>query len=477
MIRSTGLGAGSNPVLSRRKSRFKMTKAILLAVIALPLGCLSAEPFRVVVTDRENGWPVPLVELRTTHNVRFYTDNAGTVALDLPELFGRETWLFLESDGYEVPKDRFGYRGFRVTPEPGGTFEVKVDRTIIAKRFGRLTGAGLFGESKKLGEFQDWRESGIFGCDSVQNAEHRGKLFWAWGDTNLAKYPLGIFDMTGATTTTSPLTTFEPPLQLGFDYFRNEENKQLRGIAPIEGAGPTWLSGFVSLPDTSGESRLVAHYVKVKPPLTVYRTGLCVWNDETGEFENLKTLWEKSDAAPKAPAAPDGHPVFYTDSDGTEWVLFGDPFPHLKIPVSLEAWSDPEQWDSIDQPEKLVSADGGQIEPHRGSIAWNEFRNRWITIFCQTGGSPSFLGEIWYAEADSPFGPWGKAVKVLSHQNYSFYNPKMHPGLVPEDSSFLLFEGTYTKTFSKAATATPRYNYNQILYRVDLDEPRLAPAQ
>jgi len=453
-----------------------MTKAILLALIALPLGCLSAEPFRIVVTDRENGWPVPLVELRTTHNVRFFTDNAGTAALDLPELFDRETWLFLASDGYEVAKDGFGYRGFRVTPEPSATFEIKVDRTMIAKRLGRLTGSGMFGESQKLGEYPNWRESGVFGCDSVQNAVHRGKLFWAWGDTKLAKYPLGIFDMTGATTELQPLKTFEPPLQLEFDYFRGEKELP-RGIAPIEGSGPTWLGGFVSLPDASGESRLVAHYVKVKPPLTVYRAGLCVWNDETGQFKDLKTLWEKSDAVPKPPSAPDGHPVFYTDSSDKQWVLFGDPFPHLKIPVSFEAWRDPAQWEAVDQPEHPVSADGQEIEPHRGSIVWNEFRQRWVTIFCQKGGSPSLLGELWYAESESPFGPWGTAVKVLSHQNYSFYNPQIHPGIVPDGSPILLFEGTYTKMFSNAPSATPRYDYNQILYRIDLDDSKLAPAQ
>jgi hypothetical protein len=86
------------------------------------------------------------------------------------------------------------------------------------------------------------------------------------------------------------------------------------------------------------------------------------------------------------------------------------------------------------------------------------------------------LGEIWYAEAKSPLGPWGPAVKVLSHQAHTFYNPQMHPELVPDDSPALLFEGTYTTTFSKTKEATPRFDYNQILYRVDLDDPLLAPA-
>jgi len=32
--------------------------------------------------------------------------------------------------------------------------------------------------------------------------------------------------------------------------------------------------------------------------------------------------------------------------------------------------------------------------------------DRWVTVFMQGGGKPSFLGEIWYAEADQITGPW-----------------------------------------------------------------------
>ena len=82
------------------------------------------------------------------------------------------------------------------------------------------------------------------------------------------------------------------------------------------------------------------------------------------------------------------------------------------------------------------------------------------------------FGEVWYAEADSPTGPWGKAVKVLSHNNYTFYNPRLHAELTPSKSPLLLFEGTYTQTFADRPLPTPRYDYNQILYRLDLDDWR-----
>jgi len=64
-------------------------------------------PCRIEVVEKSSGWPVPLVELRTTHNIRFITDNACVIAFDLPEGMGREMWFDVIGHGYEVPKDGF----------------------------------------------------------------------------------------------------------------------------------------------------------------------------------------------------------------------------------------------------------------------------------------------------------------------------------------------------------------------------------
>ena len=69
---------------------------VKLSVLTGALASLAAaamEPCRIEVVEKGSGWPVPLVELRTTHNARFVTDNAGVIAFDLPELMGRETWF------------------------------------------------------------------------------------------------------------------------------------------------------------------------------------------------------------------------------------------------------------------------------------------------------------------------------------------------------------------------------------------------
>ena len=433
-------------------------------------------PCRIEIVEAGSGWPVPLVELRTTHQMRFFSDNAGVIAFDLPELMGHETWFDVIGNGYEVAKDGFGYRGVRLKPEPGKTLRVEVSRTIIAKRIGRITGAGLFAESQKLGGESDWLESGVVGCDSIQNAVHRGKLFWLWGDTTMANYPLGIFDSTSATSVIQPLQKFEPPFRLKLDYFTNAQGTP-RAVAKMPGTGPTWITAYVSLPDQAGVPHLVASYMKIKPPLDAYEWGLCIWNDTTSNFEPSRVLWTKSDKTPERPPVPDGQPAFWKDAAGREWVLFGNPFPVLRCPATFEAWQDSNTWEVLQPQARLVSPTGQTVKPHSGHIAWNPWRQRWVTVFMEKFGKPSAFGELWYAEAATPTGPWGNAVKILSHDNYTFYNPRLHPEFTPTNSPVLFFEGTYTQTFADRPQPTPRYEYNQILYRLDLDDAVLRLAQ
>ena len=151
----------------------------LWPLLLLSSHVLGIEPCRISLVDESNGWPVPLVELTTTHHVRFVSDNAGVIAFDLPELMGTATWFAIEGHGYNVAKDGFGYSGVRLIPRPGETLTVKVQRQLAAKRLGRITGGGIVGESQKLGLELDWREQGILGCDSVQNAVHVESCFGA----------------------------------------------------------------------------------------------------------------------------------------------------------------------------------------------------------------------------------------------------------------------------------------------------------
>ncbi len=74
-----------------------------------------------------------------------------------------------------------------------------------------------------------------------------------------------------------------------------------------------------------------------------------------------------------------------------------------------------------------------------------------------------------------------QARKIITHANkpgdaHDFYNPTQHPFFDQEGGRVIYFEGTYTAAFSRSEKdegPTPRYDYNQIMYRLDLADPRL----
>ena len=225
---------------------------------------------------------------------------------------------------------------------------------------------------------------------------------------------------------------------------------------------------------------------------------------------------------------PSGHATPW-EEQGKRYILFGNPAPAVRVPARYEAVLDPRQYEAFscasaerngkpldplcDKQGRVVwrwqkqlppvdattewhwlrakklppnqarfcpagAADNDQrIQLHNGTVRWNGHRQRWILIAGQAGGKESFLGEIWYAEAHQPTGPFTKAVKIITHDRYSFYNVCHHPFLDRGNGRIILLEGTYTAEFSGNPVRTPRYDYNQILYRLDLDHPDLWPAR
>jgi len=430
---------------------------------------LAAEPCKVKVVDQENGWPVPLVFLTTTHGQVYVTDNAGVVAIDSPELMGRETWFSVKSHGYGMKKDGFGYAGFRFVPQPGGEKVVKVERRQIAKRLGRIGGAGLFAESQKCGEWLQAKESGEFGRDSVQTALYHGKVFWLWGDTNMQNYPLGIFNVTAAESSAPAFANPVPPIDPQYRHFVNGKGR-LRGVIKRQGGGPIWIFGLVTVKDRLGQEHLCGAWSQIKEFCTPEKNGLCEWDDAAKEFKIIKTVWTRSEAQPKAPRIPDCTVCRYIGPKGKKWLLFGNPFPFMRIPDSYEDYVNPEKWEKVEKPKEILARDGTKLQSAQGHVVWNAYRKKYVAIMQQKFGKPSGFGEIWYLESKSPYGPWKDAVKVVTHDNYTFYNPVIHTEGTDPNSKVLLFEGTYTSSFADKPTKTPRWDYCQVLYRIDLDE-------
>ena len=124
-----------------------------------------------------------------------------------------------------------------------------------------------------------------------------------------------------------------------------------------------------------------------------------------------------------------------------------------------------------------MSTPGKPILINNCSVNWNAYRKKYVMIACQEMGD-TMLGEIWYSEADKPEGPWHHGKKIITHANkkddaHDFYNPVHHAFFDQEGGRVIYLEGSYVNTFSGNKHATPWYEYNQIMYRLDLSDPRL----
>jgi hypothetical protein len=469
---------------------------------------------------------VPLVELLTTNNTRYYTDSNGIVAYYEPGLMDREIFFFVESHGYEFPKDGFGMRGTRLKTAPGGDAVIKIDRINIAERLYRVTGQGIYRDSVLTGTPVPLKNpvlnGQVMGQDSVFTCTYHGRLFWMWGDTARPSYPLGNFAMSGAVSDLPGRGGLDPSVGVNLEYYVGADGFS-RKMSPLKEPGLVWLDGLLTVRDTQGNQRMVAKFARLKGLSEVLERGLMVFNDATETFEPLV----RGDLE-FLPYRNTGH-AFRAQVNGLPYYYFTSPSPmgaRLRVRARWDDVIDPNRYEAltalVSSPksdnntridigesklicrwvtfaeiiasQKKTKADviealeqeakdvwvydvksGKAIMPHNGSVYFNNYRQRWIGIFVQQFGEPSNLGEVWYAEADSPVGPWAYARKIVTHNEYSSYNPKQHSFFDKDGGRVIFFEGTYSHTFSGAPeSATPRYDYNQIMYQLNLAGSRLS---
>ena len=517
----------SNAIKSRTVCRANAARrsAILFAGVILALICSSmaanSDPrdyFVIQVVDEQTGRGVPMVELRTTDEVVYYTDSNGVAAFLELGLMNRKVFFTITSPGYEFPADGFGFHGSALSTIPGTKTVLKVKRLNIAERLYRQTGAGIYRDSILAGLPAPLKSpllnGDVVGQDSVLAVPYKGSIRWFWGDTSRPDYPLGNFGTTGAVSPANP----DPDVGIDFTYFTGATGFA-RPMIPIQGPGPVWISAVGTIEQGA---RMIGFYSRVEGLKRVLERGLVVYNDTTDTFESVKQF------SPDKPMPLDGH-TFLADVRGESYLVGTQgglaPFPFVRAPASLASLKDlaayefftclptgsnasgaiPERDKSgkpvyrwrrnapsltFDLQQKMIAAGkmkpdegifqlrdvetGKPVRPHTGSVSWNAFAGRWVMVFGQSGGSVSNVGEIWFAEADTAVGPWMFARKVATHPKMDFYNPTQHPFLDRENGRNIYFEGTYVNTFSGNPLAIPRYNYNQILYRLSLDDPRLS---
>jgi hypothetical protein len=499
-----------------------MWRVLIAAALA---GCTmpaAPRPFVIRVLDAETGRGVPLVELRTTNGISFHTDNAGVVAFDEPGLLGERVWFHVESQGYEVSADGFGFRGAALDTRAGGEATVRVKRLNIAERLYRVTGQGLYHHSQRaclpVPLAHPALNAKVAGQDSVVAVVCGGKIRWFWGDTNRPAYPLGHYGTSTATSLLPGSGGLDPAVGVDLRYAVDDAGFS-RPAFELREPGAYWVHGGFALKDPHGVERVLVQYERREGLAKRLELGIAVFHEESERFSSLVRL----------PIDEERHPFGQAFlSDGC--VYFATPYPVLRVraewghvldPARYEAFSCLAAGEKYDASKPMIARDAsgraayawragavpvgperqremiraGHLKPEeawirtkdvatgsalrlsRGSVRWNDHRRRWIMIASQSGGQGSLIGDVYYAEAKAPEGPWETAVKVVSHRSYSFYNPVHHAFFDQAGGRLIYFEGTYTKEFSDAPVATPRHDYNQVMYRLDLADPRLAPAQ
>ncbi|MBE2286361.1 MAG: hypothetical protein IAE77_23095 [Prosthecobacter sp.] len=482
-------------------------------VLLLPCVVQSApeEYFAIHVVDETTGRGVPLITLKTTNQIALTTDSAGWIAFNEPGLMDRVTYFSVEGPGYALPKDGFGFAGVRLTPQAGKTAEVKVLRTNIAERMCRLTGQGIYRDSTLLGKEPPLPRPNLFadvmGQDSVQVVPWKGRYFWIFGDTQRTTYPLGNFHSTAAWSDAPDKGGLDPENGIHFEYVTDEGGDAVAKMLPMKEPGVVWLFGLCTVMDVQQQEHLMAHYSRWRDLGKRLEHGIAEMDESTGRFRRIAVLGDEFEWQ-----HPRHNAVRVKGADG-DWMYFSSPFSMTRVKADYEslqntsayealAWSAEHGeyvWQNAVPPttqkdeERLIAEkkmpankalmqvtdakSGKTVHLHAGSVHWNKHRERWIMIAVQEVGDVSYLGEVWYLEAPQIEGPWRKAVKIVTHPKYSFYNPSHHAFFDQQDGRIIYFQGTYAETFSGNPVATPRYDYNQLLYRLDLDDDRLKPAQ
>ena len=469
----------------------------------------AAQRFVVHVVDMASGRGIPLVAVTTPRGTE-YTDSAGVLGFYDIDRMGQTLTFTFTSDGYSYAGDG-GMPQTQIHVVAGGSTTISMQRVNIAERLYRTTGQGIYRESALLGmptpTAMPQLNGAVMGQDSALATLYHGRVSWIWGDTVRPEFPLGNFSTSGATSELMSQGGLDPQVGVDLTYYVGTDGF-CRAMVMPDSRGPTWLDGLVTVQDAQGHEHLFAQYGVFPALAAPVESGLLEFNDTTSLYDKVHTFAASELARPTGPA-------LHINQDGADYVYYAS---FVRVPARAEAIADPSMWEAFtpyrvdgqldraadgtlqyawrhgappmadETPPMGVSASrwlaavhmtdpagtGLSLSTHgNGDIEWSPYRQRYTRVVNSLGGGTSALGDIWYAEADTALGPWVYARRVVSHQQYTMYNPRQHPYFAQQNGRVMFFEGTYTRSFSSAPTVTPRYDYNQIMFRLDLDDPRM----
>lgn len=490
----------------------------------------SSPYFRITVIDQETGRGIPAVKLRMTNSGQYWTDNNGVAAVAEPDLLHQKVWFTAEAHGYVHDASSPEIKGIALDLQPGGSATIPLRRINVAQRLYRMTGSGMYRDSILLGDkvppIPETGKVPVMGQDGGDMVIFKGQCFWLWGDTSVTRFPLGVFQSVAAVSDLPQNGGLDPDRGVILHYLRKEDG-DVRPVLNLkfEGGRADWYARPRVARDKEGQERLLTEYVRVNSAMEPQERGLLEYSKKTGFFE----LIAKYPDSPVFMGGEGGSTVFRHSVKGKELFYFPGPLPFVRHPADYESqrditareaftclkeepganktsprldrdqqgrlrWGWKKNASPVTHPrmDKMVKdglmtneerwyslydiGTGKSVIPHQGSVYWNPYRRRWIGIFVQFFGD-TLAGEIWYSEADTPQGPWVYAKKILTHkwqdQDYSFYLPAQLPAFDKHGGRTIYFKGSFSAFFGDLKTAAPRHDYNIMVYKLELDDPRL----
>lgn len=480
--------------------------------------------FELQVVDAATGKGIANAEVVRNGLIRFVTDSYGRVAIIEPDFMNQRVYFDVLAEGYDTASSNPMTPGAFVDIVPGGKRVIKLNRKSIAEPAYRITGSGIFKDSAILGYnipvseaysnagvmvMENFTRSGrpLVSCGSVI---YKGKVYWFYNGLRGMSFSQKNNRMAVAVSELSGSNSDGVELK-----FITGNSNFPKEMAPFGSKSDiVWFDSVMTVSDSGGKERLVAHYTLYDSSIKQKEHGLALYDDDKEVFEKLKVI----DSSEKW-RYPVGR-TFKQESEGKEWIYFGEIFPIGRVPATLDAiqnhdayevWSCYEDGETssilrnkkgelvyrwtkkaspvgpaeeqslirrkiIDDSEAMFlpkDETGKDVTFQSGSVRYNPYKKKWVFIGTQFNGKPSRYGEVWYSEAFRPTGPWEKAVKVVSHENYSLFNTVHHDFLNEGNGKVIYFEGTYTNDLSSNALPRMMYNNNRLMYRIQLDDQRI----
>src|SRR3954469_1228496 len=303
-------------------------RTLLFVSIIVAGRSLSAEQYAIQVVDSKTGRGVPLVELTPVAGQTVITDSNGFVAFTQQALMNQNVSFGVRSFGYVGENDV-------LHPTNGGSAQFAIDRTNLAERLYRLTGAGIYQDSVAVGApvpiAQPLVNANVGGQDSVQAVVYKGQIYWFFGDTLYQNgVGLGNFRTAGATSQLPGQGGLDPSQGVNLNYFVNPANGWAKEMMPVPETGAMWIDGVFTVRDPDGQERLMARNARYTDLSTNVEQGLALFNDSTETFQRFQSY------SLTAPITPQGH-AFNHAVNGQDYIYFDQTYPNVRVKAD---WND-----------------------------------------------------------------------------------------------------------------------------------------